>query len=42
MGHYVTCLVCGTRFDRDKVPAKEVKARRYVHVECFSEYESKI
>lgn len=30
----VTCAVCGNRFDRDKVQAVKVSARRYAHLTC--------
>lgn len=30
----VTCTVCNTRFDRDKVQAVKISARRYAHLRC--------
>jgi hypothetical protein len=41
MAHLVTCIYCGKRFDRDKVPAQAVSARRYAHIECFKIEEAK-
>lgn len=34
MAHLVTCLYCGKKVDRDKVPMIKVSARRYAHPEC--------
>ena len=34
IAHYVTCSVCGKRFDRDKLPYKQTSARRYAHLDC--------
>ena len=38
MSHYVTCLYCKERFDRDKEPAEKI-GRRYAHIECFEKHE---
>lgn len=35
----VKCTVCGDRFDRDKVQAVKVGARRYAHYRCMPEGE---
>ena len=34
MAHNVKCTVCGKTFDRDKVQAVKVGARRYAHYSC--------
>ena len=34
MAHMVKCTVCGKQFDRDKVQAVKVSARRYAHYSC--------
>ena len=34
MAHNVKCTVCGKTFDRDKVQAVKVSARRYAHYSC--------
>ena len=36
--HYVTCVYCGERFDRDKIPTTQVSARRYAHKGCADKY----
>lgn len=41
MPHYVNCLYCKTRFDRDKIPFKAVTSRRYAHLECYQEESQK-
>ena len=41
MAHFVTCVYCGKRFDRDKIPFHAVSARRYAHIECFKIEEAK-
>ena len=38
--HYVTCIYCGERFNRDKVLTTQVSARRYAHQECAEKYKS--
>lgn len=38
--HYVTCVYCGERFNRDKEPTIQVSARRYAHKECAEKYEA--
>lgn len=37
MAHMVQCYFCGKRFDRDKFPFAEIRARRYAHAECVQE-----
>lgn len=32
--HYVNCIYCGQRFNRDKEPTVQVSERRYAHKEC--------
>lgn len=39
MAHMVKCTVCGKKFDRDKVQAVQVSARRYAHYSCLPEGE---
>lgn len=39
IAHMVKCTVCGDRFDRDKVQAVKVGARRYAHYRCMPEGE---
>ena len=34
MAHYVTCVKCKQKFDRDKYPAVLVSSRRYAHASC--------
>ena len=34
MAHNVKCTVCGQTFDRDKIQAVKVSARRYAHYSC--------
>lgn len=34
MAHWVTCVYCKERFDRDKEPTTQISARRYAHKEC--------
>ena len=41
MAHLVTCVYCGKKFDRDKLPYQAVSARRYAHIECFKQEEAK-
>lgn len=38
--HYVTCVYCGERFNRDKEPTTQISARRYAHKECAEKYEA--
>ena len=38
--HYVTCVYCGERFNRDKEPTTQVSARRYAHKECAEKHEA--
>ena len=35
MAHYVSCSVCGQRFNRDVVQAVKSGARRYAHQTCL-------
>jgi hypothetical protein len=37
--HYVTCVYCGERFNRDKEPTTQISARRYAHKHCAEEHE---
>ena len=39
MAHMVKCVVCGKKFDRDKIQAVQVSARRYAHYSCCPEGE---
>ena len=39
MAHYVTCIYCKQKFDRDKVDTYQVSARRYAHIECHKNAE---
>ena len=32
--HMVICTICGNKFDRDKIAAVKVSARRYAHLRC--------
>lgn len=34
MAHWVTCVYCNERFDRDRMPFEQVSSRRYAHLEC--------
>ena len=34
MAHMVTCTVCKEKFDRDKIQAVKISARRYAHYRC--------
>ena len=34
MSHFVTCVYCKQKFDRDRLPFIQVSARRYAHQEC--------
>lgn len=34
MPHFVHCTYCNERFDRDKIDAIQVSARRYAHATC--------
>ena len=36
MSHYVKCVYCQQRFDRDKEEYVSVGGRRYGHVECHN------
>lgn len=38
--HYVTCVYCGERFNRDKEPTTQISARRYAHKECAEKHEA--
>ena len=37
--HYVTCIYCKQRFNRDKEPFVQISARRYAHKECAKKHE---
>lgn len=37
--HYVTCIYCKNRFNRDKEPTTQISARRYAHKKCAEEHE---
>lgn len=39
MAHMVKCVVCGKKFDRDKIQAVQVSTRRYAHYSCCPEGE---
>lgn len=39
MAHYVNCIYCGIRFNRDKEPTSQISARRYAHKECTKNHE---
>lgn len=39
MAHYVTCVYCKLRFDRDKEPTTQISARRYAHEECAKKHQ---
>lgn len=39
MAHMVTCTKCGVKFDRDKIQAVKVSARRYAHHRCVPDGE---
>ncbi len=34
IAHLVKCVICGEQFDRDKVQAVKISARRYAHHRC--------
>ena len=34
MSHFVTCVYCKQKFDRDKLPFIQISAKRYAHQEC--------
>ena len=38
--HYVTCVYCGERFNRDKELTTQISARRYAHKECAEKHEA--
>lgn len=38
MAHPVICFYCKQQFDRDKIPAVQVKVRRYAHASCAVEH----
>ena len=42
MAHYVTCIYCHKKFDRDRIPFVQVKNKRYAHSECHQEVENSI
>ena len=34
MSHYVICAICQERFNRDRIQAIKISARRYAHAQC--------
>lgn len=40
MAHYVTCVHCQQRFDRDVEPTIQISTRRYAHAECVKQKEN--
>ena len=36
--HYVTCVYCKERFNRDIEPTVQISARRYAHKECAEKF----
>lgn len=34
MAHIVSCIYCKVKFDRDKIPFKQISERRYAHIVC--------
>lgn len=40
MAHYVHCVFCNERFDRDKVPCVAISQRRYAHTDCATAAEA--
>ena len=36
--HYVTCVYCKERFNRDTEPTIQISARRYAHKECAEKF----
>lgn len=42
MSHYVTCRLCGERFDTQKHPFVLLNNLRYAHKECAEKYEANI
>jgi hypothetical protein len=38
--HYVTCIYCNQKFNRDKEPTTQISARRYAHKECADKHEA--
>lgn len=42
MAHFVTCIYCGERFDRDRENFVQVTARRYAHSKCIPKQQEEI
>lgn len=42
IAHTVTCVYCKERFDRDRIPFKQVSSRRYAHLGCYEREEAKV
>lgn len=42
MAHLVTCRICKQKFDRDKIPFKEIATRQYVHQSCYNKANSEV
>lgn len=40
MAHFVTCIYCKERFDRDKIKCKQVSTMRYAHIGCAEKFEA--
>ena len=40
--HYVICLYCNEKFDREAEPAVKVNGRRYAHQKCVEEHEKSL
>lgn len=36
MAHYVICVYCKERYDRDKEPTVNVSGKRYAHEKCYN------
>lgn len=41
MAHYVSCVYCLQRFDRDTEETVQISARRYAHANCAQQRETK-
>lgn len=39
--HFVNCIYCKERFNRDKNPFVQVSARRYAHADCYEKEQKK-
>lgn len=38
--HYVTCVYCHQKFDREKEPTAQVASRRYAHASCLEAHKN--